>query len=253
MNKKRFPKNFVGIAILTIFVMIGVVGYFVYSTQLQKVAQFQEEIPSIGVTPTELTKESIYDILAKAEAIGPVQYEAISSIITATGLSQEVIATMTAKVWQKIPYMRVEETTKDGTTKTTKMIIHPDAAYLYDAKIDKYVRMTKEAMATQFIQKSFEELSKELRENMTLKQLGSETLDGKLTIIIKYFVEIEGTPITQKLWIWKEKGIPLKSESEWKIGGITYVSKIEYKNFLFGDIPNSVFEVPKAKIINNHH
>ena len=129
------------------------------------------------------------------------------------------------------------------------MIIHPDAVYLYDASQDKYVKMTREAMSLQFTQKSFEELSKELRKNATLKELGSEVIQGKITTIIEYSITIEGTPILQKLWIWEEKGIPLKVETTSKIGGITLITKEEYKNFLFGDIPISVFKVPEDKIM----
>lgn len=242
-KNKGFSKTSI---VIIIVIVIGIIGYFVYSIQPQETNQLQEKVQSIEVQPPEKqTKKSIVDILAKAEIVGPVQYETVGSVAT-VGLPQEVTTTTITKVWQKIPYIRIDSTTKD---RTTKMIIHPDAVYLYDASQDKYVKMTREAMAIEYTQKSFEELSKELRKTTTLKELGSETIDGKLTTIIEYSVNIKGTPIIQKLWIWNEKGVPLKAETISKIGGITYITKEEYKNFLFGDFPTSVFKVPGDKII----
>ena len=207
----------------------------------------QESSTELTTTQTskELAKESIQDILAKAENVGPVNYEVVS-INSMTGLPQEMITEVTMKVWQKIPYMKIESTTV-GTT--TKMIVHPDATYFYDAAKDKYSKKTAEEMTAMVSQKPFEEFSRDIRESTTLKELGTEIIDGKLTTIVEYSVDVEGTPVKQKLWIWNEKGIPLKVESSISMEEIVTTTNMEYKNFVFEDIPDSVFEVPEDKII----
>ena len=62
-----------------------------------------------------LAEETIQDILAKAENVGPVQYETVN-IVSITGMPHEVATTATQKIWQKLPYMRIESTIS-GTTK----------------------------------------------------------------------------------------------------------------------------------------
>jgi len=198
-------------------------------------------------TDEMLNKESIEDILAKAENIGPVQYEILGTISTA-GLPLDTTMTTTSKIWEKMPYMRIETTVKG---KTTKMIVHPDAVYFYDAAIDKYSKMLSEEMAMGFTQKSFKELAKEIKNSETLKELGTEMIDGKLTTIIETLFKTGETYFTHKMWIWNEKGIPLKTEITTKMGNFVNTAKGEHKNFIFGDISDSIFEVPKDKIIES--
>lgn len=237
MKNQKGIASSLAIIIVIVIAVVAIGGVLAY----QYLWAPEEEV-SAPEKKVEIEKESVEDILAKAENIGPVQYEIISTVTSITG----VTITVTMKVWQKIPYMRIDSTTA-GTT--TKMIVHPDAVYFYDASKDKYLKMTPEEMATKFIQKSFAELSTEIKESETLKELGTETIDGKLTTIIEYSITVGETIITQKLWIWNEKGIPLKAESTTEIGETVTTTKMEYKNFVFEDIPDSVFEVPEDKII----
>ena len=183
------------------------------------------------------TTESIQDILTKAENIGPVHYEIIGvTSMKGTGLPQTNIS-ITMEVWQKTPYIKIESTTANTTT---KMIVHPDAVYLYDALQGKYVKMPSSYPTSQ---KSFEELAEELKESTTLQELGTEIIEGKTTTIIEYSFATEGISTVQKLWIWNEKGIPLKTETTTEMGNIVSTVIMEYKNFVFEDIPDSTFEV----------
>jgi len=240
--KNQNQKGIASALAIIIVIIIGIIAIGGVLTYRYWSASEEVKVPEKKV---EIEKESVEDILAKAENIGPVQYEIVSTI-SMTGVPQEVTTIVTMKVWQKMPYMRMDSTTA-GTT--TIMIVRPDAVYFYDASKDKYLKMTPEEMATKFTQKSFTELSKEIKESGTLKELGTEIIDGKLTTIIEYSITVEETIITQKLWIWNEKGVPLKAESTTGMGEIVTTTKMEYKNFVFEDIPDSVFEVPEDKII----
>lgn len=217
---------------------------------LQTEAESSEEVPEFEAQPTEeapeeTTKESIQDILAKAETLGPMKYEVVANV-SMTGLppgfEMPPMPPVTMVAWQKRPYMRFDTI---STNETTRMIIHPDAIYYYVESQDKYDRISVEELANMTMQKSLEEVSKEIREKMTLKVLGTVIIDGKLATVVEYSIPSGRTTVTQKLWIWNEKGIPLRSEVRLKGMSTT----IEYKNFVLGDIPDEIFEVPEEKII----
>ena len=154
---------------------------------------------------------------------------------------------VTMKAWQKGEKMRIKSTTAGITT---DMIVHPDAIYLYDSFQDKYLRMTEEEMAMIYTQKSSEELSRQIQESTEFRILGEEVIDGKLCTIVEYSVMVDENQIDQKLWIWNEKGLVVKTISTIRMGEIVSRIEIEYKNFIFEDIPDSVFEVPEDKIID---
>ncbi len=66
--------------------------------------------------------------------------------------------------------------------------------------------------------------------------IGTETLDGKVCLVVEYMAE--GTKT--KSWIWKEKGFPIRMET----AGPQGTSVMEFKNIEFVDIPDSVFQLP---------
>ena len=65
---------------------------------------------------------------------------------------------------------------------------------------------------------------------------GTETIDGKLCSIVEYSV----SGMSVKMWLWQEKGFPLKVITNTNAGTTT----VEYKNIEFIDIPDSQFEIP---------
>lgn len=68
------------------------------------------------------------------------------------------------------------------------------------------------------------------------KKIGSEKVDSKLCDIYEYTEKDYGIKI--KIWICREKGLPIKMEG----GGTT----TEYKNYSFTPIPDSIFILPKG-------
>jgi outer membrane lipoprotein-sorting protein len=205
-------------------------------------------------------EESLQDILARAEKIGPVQYEVYRSCSSLKGASLQPAI---EKFWQKsekIKYVLII-----GNNMIPTEIIKPDARYFYLRSYDKYEKISFKSRPKSFKEKTFMEVAKELLEDKTLKILGNDIIDGKATVILEFsnIREFKPTPSssikdfeTIKTWIWKEKGIPLRQEIEYielidnngKIEEAKGRCRYEYKNFIFGDIPDSVFEVPKDKI-----
>lgn len=66
--------------------------------------------------------------------------------------------------------------------------------------------------------------------------VGSESVDGKACDVYSY-----SSPFgTSKVWIWKEKGFPLKAE----VSGSGQTISIQYRNVQVGGVADSLFELP---------
>jgi outer membrane lipoprotein-sorting protein len=190
-----------------------------------------------GCTQQSESKESIQTILQKANNVGDVYYEIIGTTSTEMG-NYSYNYTYTMKVWQKMPYMKTETTT-GGITQI--IVIRPDGSYMYNNQTQNYTKFLPTYNQTQ--QKFLEEQANEMLESQTLKELGTATIDGKAATIVEYSYTASGMTISPKLWIWNEKGIPLKMEMKYTIAGFNMTITMEYKNFAFGEIPDSTFNV----------
>ena len=196
-----------------------------------------------GCTQQSVVKESIQTILKKADNIGDVYYEILGKTSTQYG-NLSYNSTYTIKIWQKIPYMKTETITDDTIQ---IMIIRPDGGniseYIYDNQTNNYKRINPEDNLTR--QKFLEEQANELLESQSLKVLGSDIIDGKEVTIVEYSYNMSGVTMTPKLWIWNEKGIPLRLEMKSSIMAVNISMILQYKNFLFAEIPDSTFNVTK--------
>jgi hypothetical protein len=68
------------------------------------------------------------------------------------------------------------------------------------------------------------------------KTIGSESVDGKDCLVVEF---VDGE-ITLKAWLWKEKRFLVRLD----IISPEQTTTIAFKNIDFGDIPDSVFELP---------
>jgi outer membrane lipoprotein-sorting protein len=66
--------------------------------------------------------------------------------------------------------------------------------------------------------------------------LGTESIDGVSCQVYEYSFDGYET----KIWLWKDRGLPLKIEMTTAEGKMT----TEYRNYDFSDIPDSMFELP---------
>lgn len=190
-------------------------------------------------------KESIKDIIAKAKELGSVQYEVV--IVYPPIMSP--FNKVTTKAWQKSPYFKLVLLLEGNTKRTDEIIAHPETLYVYFHSEGKYRKnpVTKEVWSLTPIG----EFLYSFKKSMTIEELGTEVVDGKLTTIIEFDYSARGVLCKRKSWVWNEKGIPLKEEivSAKGSSNSTFTTKMEYKNFIFQDIPISFFEVPEDKII----
>jgi len=180
--------------------------------------------------------ETIQTILAKAETIQSMYYE-VSTTTTITGAPEQ---TGSYKIWQKLPYMKEEVTTTTGDVTTSLSIIkRPEGIYMYDATQGMYILSSN----IEIPQSSAADTSRDILNNQTITELGTETIDGKATTVIQYTVTTEQGSTTVKMWIWNEKGVPLKSTFTMTTEQISMTQEYIYSNYSFADIPDSTFDV----------
>jgi len=145
-------------------------------------------------------------------------------VITSPGMP-----TMTQKMWVKQNKMRTEMT-QQGQTQV--ILVDIDAQTMY-----VYMPEQNIAMKVNFAQapkSATEEAGAILNYNPTV--VGTETIDGKVCLVVEYTVEGTAT----KAWIWQEYGFPIRVEVTTTAGKTT----VEYENIEFVDIPDSMFELP---------
>jgi outer membrane lipoprotein-sorting protein len=187
-------------------------------------------------TTNQPSTESIQTILAKAETIGSMYYE----VATSTNMPGVGTYTVTTKIWQKTPYLKEDiKSVTAGITTTLLVIQRPEGIYKYDITQNKYVLTT--SIVT--LEQSNSEMTKDLLNNQTITTLGTETIDGKTATILQYMPKQEGNSTAMKMWVWNEKGVPLKALVTTTSGGTTITMDINYSNYSFSDIPDSTFSV----------
>lgn len=179
-----------------------------------------------GVTPgAEEKTESLTDVLAKAKGATSYKYD---TVITAPGE-----AAVTMKMWREGKKMRMEGTF-DGQSMVYLVDMDKELAYTY---------FPSENMAMKISLHKAEETTGEspTEQSESVEQynpvtLGTEVLDGKTCLVIKYSTQTEEV----KMWVWTKYGLPIRIETTTAKG----TSVVELKNIGFGDIPDSMFELP---------
>jgi hypothetical protein len=149
------------------------------------------------------------------------------------------------KIWQKNPYLKeqIKSTIDDVTTKIT-VIQRPDGIYMYDSKLGKYTLATEEVTSISTSLQYFDnEIIKKYVENYTLNDFKSDIIDGKKATIIQYSPLEEEYPMTIILWIWNEKGLPLKAYIDMTMEDFTMEMDLEFRDYSFSDIPDSTFSI----------
>ncbi len=140
------------------------------------------------------------------------------------------VETITTKIWMKNNKMRTE-TTVEGETAVMLIDIDTQTIYMYFPAQNMAMKMTYEQPES-----AIEEAQSIPDYNPTI--IGTETMDGKVCLVVEYTIEGQ----TTKMWIWKDKGFPIRVEMTTAEGKII----MEYKNIDFTDIPDSMFELPEG-------
>lgn len=171
---------------------------------------------------TTTTGETLGEILGRSAGITSVKYD---MLVTSPG-----VETITTKVWIKNNKMRMEMTA-EGQLIITLLDMDAQTMYLYYPDQNMAMKVTYEPTES-----AMEEAQSITDYNPTI--IGTETMDGKVCLVVEY--NIEGQAV--KMWIWKDKGFPIRVEMATTEGTIV----VEYKNIEFVDIPDSTFQLPEG-------
>lgn len=232
-------KQLLLVGITLVFITVGFSG----CTQQNSSSDYSSSDQSKDQTTSSAT-ESIETILAKAETIGSMYYEIAASI----NMSKYGAQTATIKIWQKTPYLKEQITgLADGVATTISVVQRPEGTYIYDNAQGKYVLKTNAKPLSTPLVTSLQNLDidriKEFVNNQTLMNLETESIDGKTATIIQYTSPLGQNLMTIKMWIWNEKGVPLKAYIDMTMEENNMTMDFNYGNYSFNDIPDSTFSV----------
>jgi hypothetical protein len=231
MKKQYILIGILGVTIAVIVIIAGATGSFHPNTSADET----------NLESNNAAGESLQGILSKADAIGSMYYE-IDGTIT---MSQYGSQTLTMKIWQKKPYLKQDITSQTGGfTNTVSVIVRPDGIYVYDTAQGKYVLTTEVPSYVTSLQYLDPKMIKDLLNNQSITDFETEIIDGKKTSVIEYDLPLIGeTQMTIKIWIWNEKGVPLKAYMTMIMEEMTMSMDFVFKNYSFSDIPDSTFNV----------
>ncbi len=223
-------KNVVLIGIILLGIIVGISGCTQRDSSSDD-ANLQSILP---------TTESLESILAKSDSIESMYFE-IAALITMPEIGTQ---SATVKIWQKPPYVKEEITGLNSGSTTTIVVIHrPEGNYTYDATQGKYV-LTPDATSFATSMQYFDsEVLRSLLDNQTLMNLEIVTIDGKQTTVFDYSISIQGVNVTVKMWIWNERGVPLKAYVDMDMKEMAMTLDFTFSNYSFSEIPDSTFSV----------
>lgn len=225
-------KQVVGVGIILMMILLGASG-----CTDQKSSNNNSNTNQTDNDNTNPSTETIQTILGKAETIQSMYYEIIGST-NMTGIGEQ---TTMIKIWQKPPYLKEEITSVTAGIPTNLSVIQrPEGTYTYNTQQQKYILTTTNVTN---LQQSNKDIIKDLLNNQTITTLGTDTIDGKSATIIQYTPVQQGTPMTIKMWIWNEKGLPLKAQFSMTMLNTTLSMEYIYHNYSFAVIPDSTFSV----------
>jgi len=201
---------------IIVLILIGIGAWFLFGNEKEN---GKEGAVSTG---GEL---SLTDILSKAKDITSFKYDMIVTIPGETAV--------TTKMWRKGNKTRTEMTV-EGQKMVYLMDIDKQLAYTYFPSENTAMKMdlskTQEVTGESPTEQSGSVM------DYTPETVGTEVLDGKTCLVVRYTTATEEV----KMWLWTSYGIPIRTETTTAKG----TSVLELKNIEFGNISDSMFELP---------
>ena len=177
------------------------------------------------------TNTSIQEILAKASSITSIKYDMVTTFLLNGTEKQNRNQT----VWEKAPFMKINASTG---SQYQVFIQQPSGNYTNINGTHKFTKINGPFPGISVIKQATA-----LRSNITFRIVGNETFDGVATTLLQYSTTQSGGSTTTKLWIWDDKGIPIKTQVTVLMGSINFVTTTVIKNIDFSDIPDSEFSI----------
>lgn len=191
--------------------------------------------------------ETIETILSKSESIDSMYYEISMNMEMDMDMEMSGFGEQTAliKIWQKEPFIKEEITTETGYINTSILVIQrPDGTYLYDTGKDEYILSTDDVHSiTSSMQYFDNDIILDYISNLSSSNFETEMIDGKEATVIEYSPTGKDSSIYVKLWIWNEKGVPLKGIINMNLEEMIMNMEFKYSNYSFYEIPDSVFSL----------
>ncbi len=207
------------VVVLAIIILVGG-GVWLMARTAQKEVPDEEDILDLDVVETE----ELASVLAKVEEVRSLSYDLVVS---------EPQADFTAEFRQKGGKIKMEMVV-DNEKVINIIDAEKEVAYAYFPAHNIATKLTL-AHTEEVLEGAVKEYAETiLRYNPVV--VGSETVEGKDTIVVEYFAEGEEV----KMWIWKDHGLPIKIETYTDEG----VSQAWIRNVDFSDIPDDMFELP---------
>ena len=231
MKKQLSLVGMVGITIAMILAVVGLSGCTQHNTSADETK----------IETTSPILESLQTILAKSDTIEAMYYEIAASIT----VPQFGTQTASIKIWQKTPYLKEQITSvTSGITNTIMVIQRPEGIYTYNTAQGKYVMITGNAssIATS-LQYLDSKMIKNYLNNLTSTDFQTEIIDGKEATIIEYSPLLGNNSMNIKMWIWNEKGVPLKALFNMTLYEKTMTMDFRFNNYSFSHIADSTFSV----------
>jgi hypothetical protein len=225
------------------YLMIGIIGVII-AVGLLLVGMcvcFQPNTSADITNLTSTTPESLQAILSKADTIKSMYYE-IDATIT---MPQYGSQTLAMKIWQEKPYLKEDITSQTaGITTTLSVIVRPEGTYVYNLAQKEYILTTEVPSYVTSLQYLDPKMIKDLLNNQSITDFDTEIIDGKLATVIEYNMSLLGeNQMTMKVWIWNEKGVPLKASMTMSMEDFTMTMDFVFSHYSFSDIPESTFNV----------
>jgi len=197
--------------VIIVLILIGIGAWFLFGG---------EKVGENGETGLSLT-----EILDKAKDITSFKYDMVATAPGETAI--------TTKMWRKGEKMRMEGTF-EGKSMVYLVDVGTQLAYMYFPAENTAMKIGL-SKAQETSGDSPTEQSESVMDYNPVT-LGTEVLDGKTCLVIEYTDEIGNT----KMWIWTRYGITIRTEMTTAKG----TSVVELKNIDFGNISDSMFELP---------
>ncbi len=228
-------KNIAIVLTIGVLAALVVVGAGCWEKEKKEEKKTQEEEQEEEKAEEE---ELLVDVLAKAKEIDSIKYE---TVMTTPGQPE-----MTQKAWVKGKKARIEMSFS-GEEVIYLMDFDKKIMYMYDPARNEALEMDLTAMGGDMGETPLDQSEAIMKYNPEV--VGSEILDGKDCLVIKYTIGEGDGGGEVRSWIWKKYGLLIKMEASLPNGE---VSVSEVKNIDFSNIPDSMFELPAgAEIIES--
>jgi outer membrane lipoprotein-sorting protein len=185
--------------------------------------------------------ETLEAILNNSATIESIYYE----ITTDMSIPEIGKQTATIKIWQKKPYFKEEITSSAGGMSTSISVIQrPEGTFLYHTDLNQYLLTTEDISSVSASLQYFDnDMIMMYMEDDILSNFETEIIDGKQATIIQYSPMQDEGSINIKLWIWTEKGLPLKAQIDMTLEEISMDMEFRFSNYSFQEIPDGTFDI----------